>query len=424
MASSHPQNPFVPSLTSARFFPAIHVVVIHIVLAFHHIAKQSGDDPTNFRPWCVWGDGLFTGHWIIENLFQSGVITLSFFFTLSGFILTYTYTDRGMPTKVVKREYFIHRFARIYPTYLLGLFVSIPYFLLDIAVHTPAYTTFDIVGGGIATLFLVQSWVPTWARFWNPPSWSLSCEVFLYLTFPWFVVHLDRFGRKQLWCIGIGAWICSQLGPITYQVLNPDGIGEVIWTSSAFWLDFVKFNPILRLPEFVVGIVLGKLYRLKSDEEIQGIRGTGAIYSVGAVVLIIGVALFTLQIPYLMLHNGLVAPLFAMFIYGLVLGGGPVAWILNRGWVILCGDATYAMYVIHTSVIAFGIVIAIVDKNRAYSPLTFIVVCTAVCVVNSIFIFKWFEVPARRKVRRFFANRAEAKELAGAQDLSAGSTTP
>ncbi|MFO0947100.1 MAG: acyltransferase [Planctomycetota bacterium] len=424
MASSQPKNPFVPSLTSARFIPAIHVVVVHIVLAFHHIAKGTGDDPTNFRPWCAWGDTLFTGNWIIENLFHSGVITLSFFFTLSGFILTYTYTDRGMPTRVDKREYFIHRFARIYPTYALGLLVSIPYFMLDIAARKPPYTTFDIIGGGLSTIFLVQSWVPTWARFWNPPSWSLSCEFFLYLLFPWLVVHLDRYSRRQLWCVLIGSWICSQVGPVTYGILDPDGIGRVDWVSTAFWLDVVKFNPILRLPEFVVGIALGKLYRLKTLEEVQALRGKGTIYSVGAVLIIFTIALFTLKIPYLMLHNGLVAPLFAMFIYGLVLGGGPIVWFLNRGWVILCGDATYALYMIHTSVIFFAMIFPIIDKNRSYSPMTFVIVCTLICIVNSVITFKKFEVPARRRVRRWFADREDTKKLPAVEELSTGSAAP
>lgn len=57
---------------------------------------------------------------------EHGYLAVSFFFILSGFILTYNYADRW--PSVSLREYLLARFARIYPIYLLALLLELPFF--------------------------------------------------------------------------------------------------------------------------------------------------------------------------------------------------------------------------------------------------------------------------------------------------------
>ena len=47
---------------------------------------------------------------------------VGFFFLLSGFVLTYNYSDRA--TTLSKREFWLARMARLYPVYVLVLAIS------------------------------------------------------------------------------------------------------------------------------------------------------------------------------------------------------------------------------------------------------------------------------------------------------------
>ena len=86
-------------LTSVRF------IFASLVVAFHgsELLERAG----------LARDGAFS------NLLYFGFIGVPFFFVLSGFVLAYTY--REMQTRQSRRDFWLARFARIYPMYLLGL---------------------------------------------------------------------------------------------------------------------------------------------------------------------------------------------------------------------------------------------------------------------------------------------------------------
>src|SRR4051812_45730838 len=80
---------------------------------------------------------LFHGGYLLEtagivvpgtvghNLLRTGYLGVQFFFVLSGFILAYTYLpQRGTG---FQRTFWVARFARIYPVYVLGLLLVVPF---------------------------------------------------------------------------------------------------------------------------------------------------------------------------------------------------------------------------------------------------------------------------------------------------------
>ncbi len=98
----------IHALTSLRFFAALYVVCYHTL----HISS--------FLP------GLTTG---VPNKFLSlGYISVSFFFLLSGYILSMVYLRKGTPLRL--RSFYLARFARIYPLYLLTTIGDTPNLLL------------------------------------------------------------------------------------------------------------------------------------------------------------------------------------------------------------------------------------------------------------------------------------------------------
>jgi len=158
-ASATPAPPELRELTSLRFVAAFAVLVLHY-------RDLLGPMP----PWLL--RGVIGG--------QYGV---TFFFVLSGFILTYRY--QGWFAAGVKDESFWRfqrfRLARIYPIYLLGLLLDTPWHLIEranagaLASSGPTYWA-----SWLLNLVGLQAWVPAvpFAMFWNTPAWSVAAEFF------------------------------------------------------------------------------------------------------------------------------------------------------------------------------------------------------------------------------------------------------
>lgn len=95
--------PALPSLTSLRFFAALHVFLFHLYAI--KILVLPG---------------------ILGSLQLIGYVGVSLFFVLSGFILVYVNSGREMRAGRFWRE----RFARIYPAYLFSLLLTAPGFFM------------------------------------------------------------------------------------------------------------------------------------------------------------------------------------------------------------------------------------------------------------------------------------------------------
>ncbi len=52
------------------------------------------------------------------------------------------------------------------------------------------------------------------------------------------------------------------------------------------------------------------------------------------------------RIPYPMMHNGLLTPVFACVILGFALGGGKLAELLSFRFLVLLGQASYGLYIL------------------------------------------------------------------------------
>jgi len=461
--SSSPKRQ-LSAITGVRFFAAAHVMVFHIVVFFAVVGATQPEKHEPFQEWCAQGIAAFDEAPWLRAILLSGFSSVSFFFTLSGFILTYTSLSEAGQVAVDRREFWFNRFARIYPVYLVGLIVNIPVFLVWLSSQKPPVAPIEGTGIALSAITLTQAWWPRGAAAWNGPGWSLSVEAFFYFTFPWFIVLIDRFSRRALWggmilCCGLAV-----LGPTIYTLLDPEGVGVVQWTTDTFWARVVEFNPVSRLPEFIAGMMLGKLVGHQVNQGgSSGEKLAAWISTLAAVGLLLGLSLSE-PIPRLLLYNGLFMPLNLLLIYGLALGVGPLAWVLSRRFFVLLGESSYALYILHHGLLMYGFVgiwlalggwsqiqqeierkqkeeqLAVVaeetvpaavpkesiDKQApaegqtptpfqaanvspkdVASPLTFLWVSSLLLIALSVVVHKTIEVPARR-----FLKKRRAKRLA------------
>jgi peptidoglycan/LPS O-acetylase OafA/YrhL len=371
-------RPELLELTSLRAFAALHVVLFHSLFLLGEAARALPG-------------------WLLAVV-GKGFVSVSFFFILSGFVLAYASCDRTAGFQAERRSFWGARVARIYPLYLLGFLMDVPravsYFL---GTNTPLVGTLKALVSGGAYLTLVQSWLPPVASAWNAPGWSLSNEAFFYLLFPFLAGAVWRLRPARLWpllaaCCGASVLLAAPL----------------VWNFHAepqsFWLLLAGYNPLLRLPEFLVGVVLGRLHLERSAaaprdaSPARWLALVGAL-GVGGVLVLLGE-----RFPQLFLLNGLLAPLFALIIYGLATRQAPGWGWLKHPVLVSLGRASYALYILHMPLQA-SVVWAGEALGLPRGPLLLASYLTVVLLV-SLAAFRWVEEPARRWLRDVLARRA------------------
>ena len=358
--------PQLPALTGLRFFAAMAVVCCH----FATLALPPG---------------------IFHDLAQSGAIGVSLFFVLSGFILTYTYVGRGGAFVGTVRAFYAARVARVIPVYLLGMAIALgPLLWLPLGPYTvhPSLLTLFATG-----LTLTQAWFPYMHTVWNAPSWSLSAEAFFYALFPFFVLPLACLTRDALRVLLACLCLLAVAVPFVFLGVNPD---QGATKAYGYWQDFVQFNPVMRVPEFLIGATLGRLFALRDLATTGGYSprsGRRLLLTVALIVAIMGIGP---SIPAVFTHTIAPAPLFAVLIWTLVTSPGRVSYALASPQLVLLGEASYTLYMLHYPLHDWmDHVLHPLDTALAGFALY-----AAATVFISILIFRFYEDPARRIVKR------------------------
>jgi peptidoglycan/LPS O-acetylase OafA/YrhL len=360
------RRPKLDALTTLRFLAALHVVIFHM--------RVTGILPG--------------GPWWFQNFAGIGYIGVTFFFVLSGFILVYTYG--GSP--VVPLRFWQARFARIYPAYILSLLLSAPFFFYAVKqldIPFLAWSKQHLWAACILTLTLLQSWFPQAALTWNAVCWSLSVEAFFYLLFP-FLLGGTRNATPRRLFVGIVGWsLLSLLASVLYIYVHPDGADKInSGETTLLWKNILSFNPLARLPEFLVGVLAGRLYLSAKNKPRLG---TPLILA--GVLVVTAIVLVAADIPRPLISAGFLSPAFAAIIYGLALRPRWAAFLEFRPLVLL-GDASYSLYLLHSVVIG-----RVFDAFTLFPWALRVFLSLAAAVAASLLSFYLVEEPGRNLLR-------------------------
>ena len=343
----------------------------------------------------------------VQRLLGHGPESVTIFFILSGFVLVYTYRDRAAEDP---KRFWWARVARIYPVYLLTLLVALPMFLG----HPPQYDNIQLGttpvpfgaafnthwAAGLACLLLLQAWLPPAVLKWNYPGWSLSAEAFFYVLFPWFGSVLARQSQGRLWRIALATWVASIGMTAGWWMISRQiplqGI-QPIW-----WGHVLQFNPLIRLPEFVIGMVIGFRF-------MDGVTpGRAAQRAALAAVAIIGMWMVPWSGVASRFENSLLIPIYATLVLYLAYGEGRLGRWLASPTMVSLGKASYALYLVHAPVIFMSA--KLISRNQTPGPhylrtIMELLTTAAVAVGASLLIYRFVEEPARQRIRRWSARR-------------------
>ena len=164
-----------------------------------------------------------------------GYIGVTFFFILSGFVLTWSYGRRPA------RRFWWLRFARVYPTqFVVAIFAFVVLASLE---RIPS------LSGRIADVLLVQAWSTNPQVYYggNGVSWSLSAEAFFYALFPLAILLVRRMHGR-----GIAITAVVTLATMAVAPMIAASAGMSAYTYA--WAFFVF--PPYRFGEFLLGMLL------------------------------------------------------------------------------------------------------------------------------------------------------------------------
>ena len=362
IGSTRPRD--LRALTGLRFFAAFGVVLFHFGIAYLVGAPA----------------------WTLR-IVAWGRVGVSLFFILSGFILAYNYMPRQGEV-VPKRRFWVARFARIYPVYLLSIvLVAFP---LSMKAATSGYAPSGSLGEWLASVLLLQAWWPSFTLGVNPPTWSLSAEVIFYAFFPFLVPLLLRIrdARLVVWLGGV--WFVSAIAPLAVLAAYHADPTRALDDISTY----LVYSGLARLPEFVIGILLCRLFLASSGKVSPGITAGLAVSGAIAALAIMSVGN---SIPFLIMDQVALTPAFAAMIFGLAHASGWLARLLSTRPVVLLGESSYALYLLHVPI--FWSLEVIVPVGARFTR-TFFVMYVGLAIGLSIIVFRMFEEPARVRIRK------------------------
>jgi peptidoglycan/LPS O-acetylase OafA/YrhL len=372
--------------------------------------------------------------WFPKLAFSPGDLGVSFFFVLSGFILTYVYHDRLKTTADVRRFYFT-RWARIWPLHAVTLALWC-WLLFELNGRGPL----EWGGQLVANVLLLQSWVPNydWIYGYNSVSWSISAEAFFYLVFPLLllggslvcgakVLATSATGKSSTDTIDRGFWIRQVV--VLAGVALTLGVGAYHWglySTAGSWIQHKAFGdkiPLFRLFDFALGMAVAKSFlwcQASRATDRSNFFWRDSMLEVAALAfggLLLGWLIY--QKPFDQTGNMVIAQggfsivsalSFAPLIFVFGYSRGLFSKLVGCRLMVYLGEISFAFYMIHQIVLRQ---VNLTSWNQiTVNSWNMAIGAFFVSLALSIFLYQLLEIPAKQALLRLY-DRKPAKAASG-----------
>ena len=254
---------------------------------------------------------------------------------------------------------------------------------------------------------MTQAWVlvKPLAMGLNTPGWSLSVEFALYLLFPLLAPPIARCRRLWIWGLLVLSFAADEIIFLATNGLPVQGrvlgvTGELMFAN----------HPLFHLPTFVMGICVARLLEERLRDCTTDSRAAAIASLALTAVLLFAVTSSDLGAahPHATAHLDVV---FAAAVAALSLGSGPIARILARPRMVLLGEASYSLYILHQPFWAYfqqGYCNVLHLGTSGTVPFDIVYLVGAVTV--SLVSYRFIETPARRWIQGRLSVRAATTE--------------
>jgi peptidoglycan/LPS O-acetylase OafA/YrhL len=396
----------VDALTGLRFFAAFSILVSHTA---------------------AWTAPFTSGNPVSNIAAMLSVYGMPLFFVLSGFVIHYNYAllFRKRRWGVATGEFFIARFARLYPLYFCFFVVGM---ISDFTVNWLNGYLPDLIKLIATSLTLTQSWfyvIVVNHRLLLENAfglgWSVSTEWFFYCAYVVLVFAMFQLRTPKATLAAIISFSClavailifadaqsGRLVSLTREYLTDDS--AVTSTDYGVYRWFFYYSPYVRLLEFILGCLTAQLYLLVSDRPpIAFERKLGSIVLWGSLVVLgfIGLffitgtpsAVFDHYLNFLVLNFGCAVPISGV-IFCVSRYDSAVSRLLSVRRLVGLGEISYSIYAVHTWTLrAFLRPPVAFDLANGLESLVRIPVAMMFTVIMATATYRVIEMPSRRVLR-------------------------
>lgn len=346
---------YLAPLTSLRFFAAAFVFCSH--LAFLHLSSSH------------------TLALLYINVLAQGFIGVTFFFILSGFILSHSYGPGAQSRSWDWRGFMSGRIARIYPLHLLTLLFAVPMTV----VSNEGASLLALLPEALANAALLQAFVPFSQSLLNSPAWSLSAEMFFYAMFPLLLTQRTRVLLGIFLVTALFQWAAIRLGP-------QDPLARYL----------VYVFPLSRIGDFVVGMLLYRLFlRFPTLPDRLATQ-----LQAGAVALLVLFFVNKLgRFSYSTLDIYYVLPL-AAIVLSFAWSNGALARGLSGRKMVFLGQTSFAFYMVHFPLLYYAqsLRTLLLPGATVVGDVVAAAVYFVACVGLGGLLFVYFEKPMQARV--------------------------
>jgi peptidoglycan/LPS O-acetylase OafA/YrhL len=310
-------------------------------------------------------------------------MAVDFFFSLSGFIMCYTYKDSFLLREGgAYRNFLAKRVARIVPLnlFMLAAICIAGAFSARILGTNLFYPEQDLAFNLAANVLMLQG-LGIGVNL-NAPSWTISTECCAYILFP---VLLAAIYRTRWLCI---VSVCSAMISLFGLAIQHPHLG-LPGMSAAGGLTRC-------LAEFALGMAAYRLYRQPKAAGFIGSEKVTAALSIGAASsLILGY-----DLP--------AALLFPLIVIAFAVDGGRLGRWLDAPVIYFLGVISYSLYLVHNMFRAPALLLLKALSPQPVGPITAIIATflgALVVVPFACLTYAYVEKPGRSIVRGLLSLR-------------------
>ncbi|MFD1141769.1 acyltransferase family protein [Larkinella insperata] len=369
------------SLDVLRGIAALSVVLYHWRHSYNLCSSRPGFEPEQ-QP-------LYS---IFYFFYEVGDRAVELFFTLSGFIFFWLYSDKIRARTIALRDFSILRLSRLYPLHaatLLTVLLLQTLYRSDFGCYF-VYRNNDLYHF-VLQLFFASNWGFHEGFSFNGPVWSVSVEVMLYMVFfgiCW--LQRDRTGILLLVALISYAVFYYQ----GYQVAR--GMFSFFIGGVLYKIFRLYFREIMHSPwRALIGVSAGLAWFVTLLEFHTPVFKT---------LFLTVLAHFSLASRYAFLydrgvHFFMVAVLFPLTILALVV------WEIRRGHlgkrVSFMGDLSYSSYLLHfpLQLVAVLVVQTLGYSNTVFNTPWSLLLFFTVLLSLSWLSYRYFEIPLQQQWR-------------------------
>jgi peptidoglycan/LPS O-acetylase OafA/YrhL len=313
---------YFPGLNSLRFFSALTVIITHVELMKHKFG--------------------FANLWSNKLIFHFGGIGVSFFFVLSGFLVTYLMFEEKRNFNFFSiKNFYLRRILRIWPLYFLILILG--FFILPKFTYIPFFSEHFIDEFFLNFIFYLLI-LPNiaFSIYYAVPligqSWSIGVEEQFYIFWPIVFNFFKKFTFKVLTYLLI-FWVSVKLFFLIFSLYFDNEIVLIVKKNLA----------MLKFENMIIG-AMGALILFENKSKILNFIYNKTIFFIAASGIIISIYV----LPELLFDGiHLLHSIFFIVIILNVSTNPNINFRLESPVLNLLGKISYGLYMYHLIVIYF-----------------------------------------------------------------------